>query len=58
MFRIFVASLEKYVGSSKRLVWDQVVYPVIDCDKKGGEPQVVSLVIINVSAVGDLSMLT
>ena len=57
LFSLFVLSLDKYIWSSHKLVCYHVVYLVIDCDRKGGEPYIFALVVTNLAVVGYLSEL-
>ena len=57
MLELFLVSLEKSIGSSQRLVWDQVVDLVINCESEGWEPHVGFLFFTNVAVVGELPML-
>ena len=58
MFSVFVVSLDKYIESYNRFVWDQVVNTLINYKSEGWEPHVGALAVTNEDTVGDLPMLT
>ena len=57
MYRFLIVSLDYPIRYSHGLVGDYVFHPVIDGERKGGEPHVRDFVVINLSIVWIIPML-
>ena len=57
LFWLFVVPHYISIRSTQRLIFDQVVYPIINGEGEGGEPPVGNFVVFNVDEYQDYTLL-